>query len=250
MSTARISAILPRGVRFASTNDFDCDPDTTGETSTEIICVDPALSRAGDTATINFVVAPVTAGLKSVTVRVSSSADPVATNDSKSTTVSVAGHDCTWIGTNAADKMYRKDFYGPAVICGLGGNDEIYGPWGAGRINHIYGGAGNDRIYGDYGDDTILGGLGADTIAGGPGSDDIRGGPGTDTLMYEYAKGGVNVSLAYGRAGGKTAAALAGTDTLRDLENVRGSQYADTVSGNANRNVISGLGGKIGRAHV
>ena len=108
------------------------------------------------------------------------------------------------------------------------GGDTVHGGAGDDDIN---GGAGNDFLYGEGDNDYITGGGGDDTIDGGAGSG--------DTVAYVGAGSGVTVNLATGTAsdGG------GGTDTLSNIENVRGSAYGDTITGDANDNEIFGLGG-------
>jgi Ca2+-binding RTX toxin-like protein len=139
----------------------------------------------------------------------------------------------TVVGTNGPDVIARG-----AIINGLGGDDLICGLKGA---DHIYGGSGSDKI--DGGDQQ-------DTIDGGPGNDlitnqgfvaryaDCAGG---ETVSYATASGPVNVNLATGRATG-----AAGTDTLVNVNEVRGSRYGDTIRGGNSAVLGSGVfaGGK------
>ncbi len=79
-----------------------------------------------------------------------------------------------------------------------------------------------------------------DTLAGNAGDNMLDGGDGTDTVSYAGAAAGVTVSLAPDTAqntGG------AGTDTLASIENLAGSAFGDTLTGDNNNNVISGLDG-------
>ena len=97
--------------------------------------------------------------------------------------------------------------------------------------------AGNDILNGDAGDDTLNGGGNNDTLNGGEnndtligqdGNDTLSGGSGTDTASYVGAAGGVTVAL------GTTTAQNTvgdGTDTLSSIENLIGSNFADTLSG-------------------
>lgn len=103
---------------------------------------------------------------------------------------------CTVFGTEGDDEITVEAY--PNKVCGLGGDDIIYGLDGAdghdiilggrgddiiiGRRGHdkIRGGPGNDFIYGNDGNDTLLGGPGKDEINGGAGTNKIDGGPGND----------------------------------------------------------------------
>ncbi len=108
--------------------------------------------------------------------------------------------------------------------------------------NKILGESGDDLITGNSGHDFLLGGAGDDVINGGFGFDLIRGGPGADTLIgdigtdwaqYNTATTGVSLSLATGGTGGEAAG-----DMFSSIENVRGSAFADILTGDANRNLI------------
>ncbi|MDQ2066887.1 Hint domain-containing protein [Xinfangfangia sp. CPCC 101601] len=110
------------------------------------------------------------------------------------------------------------------VISGLSGRDTLYG--GAGN-DVLDGGTGNDQLYGGAGDDTLIGGAGADRLFGGDG---------IDTADYSSSGAGVNVNLSTGRGSGGDAA----SDTLSGVENVIGSDFADTLTGDAADNFLSG----------
>jgi len=66
----------------------------------------------------------------------------------------------------------------------------------------------------------------------------IDGGPGNDTITYETASDAVTISLV---AGGSGAEAIG--DTYVNIENLTGSNHADTLTGDAGANVLSGGSG-------
>lgn len=116
-------------------------------------------------------------------------------------------------------------------------NDTMYGYGGNDTLNA---GNGNDLIFGGDGDDYLLGGAGNDVIEGGAGDDIMLGDSGIDTVVYASATGGVTVSLATTatqNTGG------AGTDTLYTFENLIGSAYNDSLTGDGNSNIIEGGAG-------
>ncbi|WP_317277433.1 hypothetical protein [Kordiimonas aestuarii] len=106
----------------------------------------------------------------------------------------------------------------------------------------------NDLIFGNIdqrhgstatnvgGDDTLLGGAGNDFLIGGDGNDSMDGGAGEDSVSYKKSNSGVSVDLAGGTASGD----IAQGDTLAAIENVIGSDYNDTLTGNAGANVLIG----------
>ena len=112
------------------------------------------------------------------------------------------------------------------------------------EVENIIGGSGADFIHGDSNDNTLSGrdgndGLwgegGDDTLIGGSGRDYLDGGEGTDTVSYEYSATGVTVDL-------DTRVAPDG-DTFNSIENLRGSAFADTLSGDSNSNRLEGGAG-------
>ena len=104
-------------------------------------------------------------------------------------------------------------------------------------IEAITGGAFNDTLTGDAGYNFLNGGGGNDTLDGGAGSDSVHfGGP-----------TGVVVNLAEGisrvMTGGEAVQGNDGTDTLINIEDAIGSQYADELIGSAADNWLEGMGG-------
>jgi hypothetical protein len=95
----------------------------------------------------------------------------------------------------------------------------------------------DDRLGGTPGDDIICGLGGDDTMWGGGGKDLFRGGAGRDTVGYASAEQPVTVDLAAGTALGSA------PDKLRGIENVRGSRFADRLTGDGISNVLWGMGG-------
>lgn len=76
-----------------------------------------------------------------------------------------------------------------------------------------------------------------DTLGGDAGDNVLDGGAGIDTVHYGAAQSGVNVSLSITVpqiTGG------AGRDTLLNFENLIGSRFNDTLSGNAGNNILNG----------
>ncbi len=93
------------------------------------------------------------------------------------------------------------------------------------QYNVIKGLAGNDIIHGMGGNDTLIGGAGADALYGDAG---------IDLADYIDSTDGVIVDLAVG--GGSKGDALG--DVLVSIENLRGSDYADTLLGSFGDNEI------------
>lgn len=117
--------------------------------------------------------------------------------------------------------------------------DQIYGFKGNDTLD---GGDGNDLLDGGSDHDMLFGGLGHDSLYGGSGNDTLNGGEGNDVLV-----GGLGQDWASYVGGGEIAANLntwtvtgQGTDTLSGIENILGSDYNDTIQGNASANKLYG----------
>ncbi len=83
-------------------------------------------------------------------------------------------------------------------------------------------------IEGDAGDDRLVAGFGNDRLDGGDGS---------DTASFERASVGIAASLATGTATGM------GYDSLRNIENLVGSRFADMLTGDGGANRLDGGAG-------
>jgi Ca2+-binding RTX toxin-like protein len=89
------------------------------------------------------------------------------------------------------------------------------------NIEGVIGSAHNDFLYGG-GSDFL------ETFRGGAGDDFINGRGGNDRAEYLDATAGVTIQLAAGIVNG--VAGGVGTDTLRSVESIRGSEFADTFN--------------------
>jgi Ca2+-binding RTX toxin-like protein len=124
-------------------------------------------------------------------------------------------------------------------------------------IENIVGSNFVDSIAGSAIANVIDGGGGNDLISGGGGADSLSGGGGTDTASYAGSSAGVNVNLGtvtpiITQAGIVFIQSVAGTgtggeaqgDTLRGFENLLGSNFADTLTGNIAANRLDGGAGE------
>ncbi|MDB5430609.1 MAG: hypothetical protein JWP35_1725 [Caulobacter sp.] len=144
----------------------------------------------------------------------------------------------TLSGDTSANVIHGGD--GGDTLNGDAGADTLYGDAGNDIVN---GGAGTDTLYGGADNDTLSGGDDADMLFGGLGNDVMDGGNGIDTANYSDATAGVKVNLATLVAQNTLGA---GADTLSNIENLIGSAFNDTLTGDAGVNVIDGgLGNDI-----
>ena len=107
--------------------------------------------------------------------------------------------------------------------------------------------AGNDQVFGGGGDDDLRGELGDDILVGGIGDDVLDGGAGQDAADYSASTAGIVADLSGGAIGEGTASdGIGGIDTLTGIEDIYGTDFADTITGDAGDNVVrTGLGADI-----
>jgi Ca2+-binding RTX toxin-like protein len=129
------------------------------------------------------------------------------------------------VGSNLSDRIIGD---AQANILYGGSGDDIIEARGSNDI--VYGNDGKDSLYGENDDDKLIGGAGADLLNGGDGS---------DTASYFTATSGVAVSLTLGRG----IAGDAKGDVFVSIENLEGSDYKDSLIGDSQANILSGLGG-------
>jgi len=112
-------------------------------------------------------------------------------------------------------------------------------------FNRIEGTTGDDALLnGTTGSDLILGLEGDDGLRGSVGADRIDGGSGIDRALYNGSNAGVIVTLT--GSGDPAILGIGGHaegDELIDIENILGSSFADTLTGNDEANEINGAAG-------
>lgn len=123
------------------------------------------------------------------------------------------------------------------VLDGYAGNDTLIGGWGNDTLR---GDSGKDKLFGNLGNDILLGGTGKDVLDGGVGNDLLDGGAGEDMAGYSQSSSGVTVSLDLSKA---QEIRVGSKHTLRDIENLKGSDFDDVLAGDAGKNKIYGLDG-------
>lgn len=143
------------------------------------------------------------------------------------------GHDYL-TGGGGQDTASYSDIRGDvAVDLRIAGGQNT----GSGGIDTLDGFA---NLIGGSGNDALTGGVGRNVIEGGAGNDVIDGRIGSDLADYSHAARAVQVNLSLGTAQNTRGA---GIDTLINMEDLRGSAFADGLSGNAVSNRIDGGAG-------
>lgn len=122
-------------------------------------------------------------------------------------------------------------------VWGSQGPDNIRGR--ANEDNHLYGDRNVDFLYGRSGDDTLDGGIGDDVLFGGPGADLLIGGSGRDRAQYSEAVTPLVIDLQFPERNTGEAAG----DIYLSIEDLAGSEFADTISGDAGPNRLFGRNG-------
>ena len=127
------------------------------------------------------------------------------------------------IGDDGNDKINGGD--GDDLLSGADGDDRLNGGDGD---DTLFGGEGDDRLIGGDGSDFLSGGEGEDWLTGGDGNDILNGGAGDDFLDgnegYDIAlfSGDLSdYSIVQTKNGWQVTSLLEGTDTLRNIEELR-----------------------------
>ncbi|MDO6504787.1 putative Ig domain-containing protein [Shimia thalassica] len=196
--------------------------------------------------------------------------DTMAGNAGDNTFGYIGGSDA-YFGGDGVDKLSFEEF-GFAVLVDLTNPNEaqtadsftaVTGPFRTiaqlSGIEGVWGTDYDDLLIGDQVANTLSGGAGNDTLDGGTsgmpltdgdvlygedgndrfitriddGPDSIDGGDGTDTLDYSSATSGIDVNLTTG----------GGDDVVINVERLLGSDYNDTLTGDAADNILEGRAG-------
>jgi Ca2+-binding RTX toxin-like protein len=110
-------------------------------------------------------------------------------------------------------------------------------------INNLIGGINNDWFIGNQNANSLIGAAGNDTLEGGKGADTLDGGDGNDTASYKNAAAGVTVDLKTPNNNSTDELNHAKGDIYINIENIEGSEYADSITGDEKANqLLGGLG--------
>ncbi|MBO6640605.1 MAG: hypothetical protein JJ947_00005, partial [Altererythrobacter sp.] len=147
-------------------------------------------------------------------------------------------------------------YVGNDTLDGGAGSDTIYGdarfgaidPQGTGLSGPLqletsipsWAVAGDDTLIGGEGDDFLYGEGGNDTLIGGAGADYMDGGDGIDTADYSGESEGIDIQQAQPFGNTPVFAGAALGDTLVNVENIIGTDFADNIWGTDGNNEIRG----------
>ena len=161
--------------------------------------------------------------------------DGGANDDTVSFDDGVAGGVVVNLSAQVADGHGHDNLVSIESVYGSGYADSLVGNE---QGNYLFGGDGADTILAGDGANYIDGDFGDDLLLGGADDDYIAGGAGIDTASFDDGiAGGVTVSLVAQTADGH------GHDNLVSIENIAGSLYADTLTGDGSVNQLSGGAG-------
>jgi Ca2+-binding RTX toxin-like protein len=149
-----------------------------------------------------------------------------------------AGDDTITGGSGNDTASYESAFFTVTVSLAIAGaqNTVYAGSDTLSGIENLRGGAYNDTLTGNGSGNVLTGASGNDTLAGGAGNDTLDGNGGIDTATYASSSSAVTANL----SSGAVTDGLGGSDTLFNIENVIGSNQADTLTGNADANQLTG----------
>ena len=161
------------------------------------------------------------------------------------------------------DDLEADDMDGISRIYGAqDGADAVYAIKGGGRVKildglddlTVNGNLRNNIIVGSDADEDINGGGGRDTLKGGGGDDSLNGGSGNDLLLADAGADTLNGGSGIDRVDYKQSGAVtvdlttpasntgdASGDTLISIERLFGSNFGDTLLGDALNNFINGI---------
>ena len=230
-----------------------------------------ASAGAGDTdQLLNFETLMLSSNADSVNLTGASSNLSISASDGNDTIVGGSGNDTVsgGIGNNSLNGggqlgdvlTYAYLTSGPSGITfALNGNNAATTSGAQTDIiagfENIIGSSLADNMAGDSAVNSLAGGTGNDTLSGGAGNDTLDGGAGSDTVDYSYVGDSSNVAAGGGALtsgvtltlNGSTAAlatvATGDIDSIVNIENVSGSQYDDSITGDFNANTLQGNAG-------
>jgi Ca2+-binding RTX toxin-like protein len=126
---------------------------------------------------------------------------------------------------SAAPAAVGVSLFSLSTFDGQGGTDTVSG------FEYVLGSNFSDNLIGGTGDDTLAGGAGNDVLNGRAGNDWLIGGADFDTASYVFAAAGISAVVEFNGTTGHNATVTGGdgTDTLREIEAIQGSNFGDVI---------------------
>ncbi|MGH2905187.1 MAG: DUF6531 domain-containing protein [Solirubrobacterales bacterium] len=184
----------------------------------------------------------ITTGSGNDTLTGSSSANDIQGGNGNDSVEGLAGNDTLTGGGGTDTATYAAAAAGVSVSLAVSTSQSTGGAGSdtLATFENLTGSGYGDTLTGDASANTLSGGAGDDSIEGLSGNDTLTGGSDTDTVTYGSASSAVTVSLATTSSQNTVGA---GSDTITQIENLTGSDYADALTGNSSSNTISGGSG-------
>ena len=151
----------------------------------------------------------------------------------------LGGDDTIILPANATEAAQAGYVAGVPFRTGDGNNTVV----GGALDDIVIGGAGADTIDGGGGNDTLLGGAGDDLLIGGAGFDRLDGGAGFNRLSYQDLTVRIDIRLDIGVVRKGVGTNTIGVDSVSNFQEIVGSNFSDTMSGDVQDNGLFGGGG-------
>ncbi|WP_304609452.1 calcium-binding protein, partial [Polynucleobacter sp. MWH-HuK1] len=153
----------------------------------------------------------------------------------------ITNNEVTGSLTGVTVDLSIKDANGYSSVTVADGN-ELLANAGTDKLKNI------ENITGTLYNDTLIGDLGTNTLQGNGGNDTLMGGAGSDTADFRLHSSGITVVLNDSGINNDnvqngSATGVGGNASLFSIENIRGSEYDDTITGNSGGNTIDGGAG-------
>jgi Ca2+-binding RTX toxin-like protein len=214
-----------------------------------------ATYSAGPPATVTFSLEGSSAGFAPGTAAESGCGPPTTTQLTCTLTAPIDS--IVLAGMAGNDSLRAAGFPSSATVVVIGGegNDSLGGGDASEDLLVDGPGTGADLLSAFAGDDALLHNGGADQLYGGDGSDLflsnsvcdgnlLSGGPGRDNASWARFDEGVSADLGSGLAGrpgaGGAPSCPGGLDSLQEIEDLEGSNFADAFFGDAGPNQLLG----------
>ena len=120
------------------------------------------------------------------------------------------------------------------ALDGFGNTDTLR------NLENITGSNYSDVLIGNALSNILNGLAGNDLLVGNGGDDTLDGGDGIDTVSYRRSSNSSNIGVSVDLSQGTGFDGIDGLDTLRNVENIIGSRFADRLTGNSQANTILG----------